>query len=160
MYSSHALRRITVSTGWGYVGSIELTVMCHLIMLEMRRPWWFSGDVNMDVYTYHLVNTSIPTAVSAQMVPPTSATIPGLLHAECMNGMTLGSPIVSAQRLRLGCLAMFAKWRDQPSIEQFLSTTRLGRVLAGGWHVRLSFVRRWGEVAALAGLLNANANWI
>ena len=35
------------------------------------------------------------------------------------------------------------QWRDQPSIEQFLSTTRLGRVLAGGWHVRLSFVRRW-----------------
>lgn len=61
--------------------------------------------------------------------------------------MTLGSPIVSAARMQLGTLAVFAAWESERALEAFLSETELGSALSTGWHVRLEFLRRWGRVA-------------
>jgi hypothetical protein len=61
--------------------------------------------------------------------------------------MTLGSPIVSAARMQLSRLAVFASWESEHDIDTFLTDTALGRRLATGWHVRLEFLRRWGRVA-------------
>jgi len=66
--------------------------------------------------------------------------------------MQLGASIFSPGRWQLGRLAMFAAWRDEAAIEEFLEGTPLGRTLAEGWHVRLRFLRRWGLIRELDGL--------
>ncbi|PZF96409.1 hypothetical protein C1I93_13985 [Micromonospora endophytica] len=76
----------------------------------------------------------------------------GLRHAECFPLMRLGSPVLSVERMQLRRLAMFAEWDDASALERFLADDDLGRRLADGWHVRLQYLRRYGEVAALAGL--------
>jgi hypothetical protein len=60
--------------------------------------------------------------------------------------MTLGSPILSYERMGLGQIALFARWSDEVALEHFLSQTKAGSVLNHGWHVRLQFLRRWGAV--------------
>lgn len=104
------------------------------------------------VFTFHIAKTTIGTTVRALYHPPTRQQIPGLKHAECMTRMTLGAPIVSPARMQLRQLTMFAAWESHDAIDDFLANTRLGGVLASGWHVRLAFQRRWGYVKAFDGL--------
>lgn len=66
--------------------------------------------------------------------------------------MQLGAPVITPARLQLRRFAMFAEWEDEASLERFLAHDRLGERLAEGWHVRLQYLRRFGQVAALAGL--------
>ena len=66
--------------------------------------------------------------------------------------MRLGKRVVGADRWRPTSLAMFASWDDEASLDSFLADTSLGRRLAGGWHVRLRFLRRWGNVAEFGDL--------
>lgn len=66
--------------------------------------------------------------------------------------MTLGAPILSPARMQLRHLTMFAAWESEAAVDDFLANTRLGRALAGGWHVRMTFLRRWGYVRAFDGL--------
>ena len=106
----------------------------------------------MVVHTFHLAKPGLVTTVGALVRPPTSATVPGLRHAECMMPMRLGLSIFSPGRWQLRRLAMFAEWEDEAAIDEFLQRARLGRALAAGWHVRLKFLRRWGHVAAFDGL--------
>ena len=73
--------------------------------------------------------------------------------------MQLGSPVISPARLQLGRVAMFAEWNDEAALERFLAHDRLGRQLAGGWHVRLQFLRRYGQVAALSDLPPRAGRW-
>jgi hypothetical protein len=63
-----------------------------------------------------------------------------------MSVMTLGSPILSAGRMQMRNLAVFASWESESALDTFLADTELGRTLATGWHVRLEFLRRWGRV--------------
>lgn len=106
----------------------------------------------MAVFTFHFAKTTIGTTVRALCRPPTGQQIPGLTHAECMTKMTLGAPILSPARMQLSDLTMFAAWESHNAIDEFLASTRLGRALAGGWHVRLAFQRRWGYVTEFDGL--------
>jgi hypothetical protein len=48
--------------------------------------------------------------------------------------------------MQLRRLTMFAAWESHGAIDEFLAGTRLGRALATGWHVRMTFQRRWGYV--------------
>lgn len=73
--------------------------------------------------------------------------------------MRLGAPVVSPDRLRLHELAVFAQWADQDALDGFLADHQLGRRLAGGWHVRLAFLRRWGSLAALGDLPRRQGRW-
>lgn len=104
------------------------------------------------VHTFHLAKPGLVTTVGALVRPPTSATVPGLQHAECMMPMRLGLSVMSPGRWQLRRLAMFAAWENEAAIDDFLQHTRLGGALATGWHVRLRFLRRWGHVAAFDGL--------
>ncbi|PCJ58590.1 MAG: hypothetical protein COA79_12575 [Planctomycetota bacterium] len=106
----------------------------------------------MNVFTYHLAKTTVHTAMSALLSPPKASDVHGLIHAECMTSMTLGSSIVSPSRMKIHQLAVFAKWENQNAIDDYLENTKLGRVLAGGWYVRLVFQRRWGHVDEFDGL--------
>lgn len=106
----------------------------------------------MPVHTFHLAKPGLVTTLGALFHPPTSATVAGLHHAECMMPMRLGAPLLSPGRWQLRRFAMFAAWEDEAAIDRFLQGTPLGRALAQGWHVRLRFLRRWGHVAAFDGL--------
>jgi hypothetical protein len=104
------------------------------------------------VHSFHLAEPGILTTLTTLLRPPTSASVPGLRHIECMLPMRLGASLPSPGRWQLHRLAVFAAWDDEAAIDRFLDQSRLGRVLARGWHLRLRFLRRWGHVAAFDGL--------
>jgi hypothetical protein len=104
------------------------------------------------VHSFHLAEIPGMSTARALVRPPSVGTTPGLRHAECLAMMRLGSPTVSPARLQLRRIAMFAEWDDETALERFLTDNQLGRRLAGGWHVRLRFLRRYGQVAALPDL--------
>ena len=62
-----------------------------------------------------------------------------------MTAMTLGSPIISRSRMLIGQVAVFMQWENENALDNYLEQDKFGRVLANGWHVRLSFVREWGK---------------
>ena len=105
------------------------------------------GNCCLDLFSYHLLETTPATTVGAFWRPPARRQVPGLRHAECLAAMTLGAPILSPARMRLRTLAVFAAWESEEALAGFLSDTKLGRSLAGGWHVRLELLRRWGRYA-------------
>ena len=59
---------------------------------------------------------------------------------------------MSPERMQLRHLTMFAAWDSHSAIDNFLISTRLGHELASGWHVRMSFLRRWGHITEFDGL--------
>jgi hypothetical protein len=101
----------------------------------------------VSIFSFHLAKTTVAMTASALLHPPTMDSVPGLHRAECMNVMALGSPVLSPARMQLRHLAVFASWESEAAIDTFLADTELGRALAGGWHVRLEFLRRWGRVS-------------
>jgi len=104
------------------------------------------------IYTFHLAKTNIRTTIGALYGPPTAKQFAGLNHAECMAMMTLGASVLSPSRMQLRNLSLFAAWENEDAIDQFLASTKLGHVLASGWHVRMQFQRRWGHIAEFSGL--------
>lgn len=44
-------------------------------------------------------------------------------------------------------VAVFAQWAKEANIDEFLEKDRVGRMLAMGWHARLSFLRQWGSIS-------------
>lgn len=101
----------------------------------------------MSIFTYHLLKTSYITAIKAVLFPPNPLHTPGLIHIECMNAMTLGAPVFSPSRILIRQLAVFAQWENETVIDSFLESNRLGKILAKGWHTRLSFMRQWGNIS-------------
>ncbi|MDN5726045.1 MAG: hypothetical protein L0G99_08975 [Propionibacteriales bacterium] len=101
------------------------------------------------MYSFHLATLDPQITAGLLLRAPTA---PGLRHVECLAGMRLGAPVVSPDRLQLRRLAVFARWQDEAALETFLDQHGLGRQLAGGWHVRMEFLRRWGRVSELSDL--------
>ncbi|WP_019202349.1 hypothetical protein [Tsukamurella sp. 1534] len=112
-----------------------------------------------EVFTFHLVESPAPTTTSLLFRPPSPADVGGLRYAECLALMRLGAPVVSPDRLQLRRLAMFARWDSESAIDDFLGGGTVGRRFASGWHVRMTFLRRWSEVAALPGLPARAGEW-
>ena len=106
----------------------------------------------MRIHTFHLARPGLARTGTSLLRPPSAGSVPGLVHAECMVPMRLGAPILSPVRWQVGSLAMFASWENEAAVDAFLAATPLGRTLAAGWHVRLRFLRRWGQVSELGGL--------
>ena len=106
----------------------------------------------MRVFTIGLAKTSVPLTLASIYRRPNGSTVAGLVHAECLTPMLLGSPILSPQRMQLRKVVMFAAWESEDAIDEFLSTSKLGQSLAAGWHLRMSFLRRWGSVREFASL--------
>jgi hypothetical protein len=80
---------------------------------------------------------------------------PGLRHIEVLAGMQLGAGVISPRRMQIRRIAVFAQWEDEAALVGFLAQHPFGRELNEGWHVRLEFLRRWGEVRELAMLQDA-----
>lgn len=100
----------------------------------------------MSVFSYHIVTTSYSSALRALLFPPTATNNRGLVHAECMTAMTLGSGIFSPSRMLLRQLVVFAQWESEEAINHFLAKSELGAELSKGWHTRLLFMRQWGSI--------------
>lgn len=102
----------------------------------------------MSVFSFHLAKTSLFSVLKTLWFPPHVSRNPGLIHAECMAGMTLGSPIFSPSRILLRQLVVFAQWENEQALDNFLKHDPTGKILATGWHIRLAFLRQWGNVDA------------
>lgn len=100
----------------------------------------------MRIFSFHLAHASAATTLRAFRRPPTGTTVPGLHQMECLAAMTLGAPILSPARMQLHRLAVFASWEHEGALEDYLAEHPLGGCLAAGWHVRLAFLRRWGNI--------------
>ncbi len=101
----------------------------------------------MSVFTFHLVKTSYTSALKAFFFPPKPINTPGLIHAECMTYMTLGSKVFSTSRMLIRQIAVFAQWENESAIDDFLERDYFGKTLARGWHVRLTYLRQWGKIS-------------
>lgn len=99
----------------------------------------------MNIFSYHLVELPFFDAVKRIFSNPISNNTNGLIHSEYMTAMTLGSPILSTSRVLIGQVAVFMQWENEIALENYLEQDSFGRVLAKGWHVRLSFIREWGK---------------
>lgn len=104
----------------------------------------------LGVFTFHLVEMPVTVTVPLLRRPPRPDQVAGLHYAECLSLMRLGAPTVSPDRLQLRRLAMFARWDDEGAIDDFLAGS--GARFGSGWHVRMTFLRRWSTLAALPGL--------
>ena len=101
----------------------------------------------MSVFTFHLAKISFGSALKAFWNPPKADSVPGLIHAECMTSMTLGSKIFSPSRMLIRQVAVFAQWENESAIDNFLENDNFGKSLAKGWHTRLTFLRKWGNIS-------------
>ena len=99
----------------------------------------------MSLFSYHLVEFNFFVALKRIFSDPISKSTKGLIHSECMTAMTLGSPIFSPSRILMGQVAVFMQWENETALENYLRQDSFGKVLAKGWHVRLSFIREWGK---------------
>ena len=97
------------------------------------------------MFSYHLVEIPFFKATRRIVSNPIYKNTNGLIHSEYMTAMTLGSPIFSISRILLGQVAVFMQWENESALDNYLEQDKFGRVLAKGWHVRLSFVREWGK---------------
>jgi hypothetical protein len=100
----------------------------------------------MSLFTFHLAKTTFKSALNVFWSPPEAENVPGLIHAECMTCMTLGSKIFSPSRMLIRQVAVFAQWENEEAIDNFLENNNFGKALAKGWHTRLIYLRQWGTI--------------
>lgn len=99
----------------------------------------------MSVFSYHLIKLPFLVAIKGIFSNPIEKSTKGLIHSEFMTSMTLGSPILSPSRILIGEVIVFMQWENEISLKNYLEQDSFGRRLAKGWHVRLSFIREWGN---------------
>ncbi len=99
-----------------------------------------------NVFSYHLVKLSYFAALRVMLFPVKAGNIDGLIHAETMSAMVLGSPIYSVTRFFNDEIVVFAQWENEEALEYFLKNNSIGKQLTKGWHIRLSFLRQWGSI--------------
>lgn len=99
----------------------------------------------MALFSYHLVKLSYWSALRLMLWPIKS--VNGLIDAETMTAMVLGSPIFSKTRYFNREIAVFAQWQDEQSLNDFLNAHPKGQLLAKGWHIRLDYLRQWGHIS-------------
>lgn len=98
----------------------------------------------MSIFSFHLARVPVYTSLSTLITPPKPENTAGLIHAECMTCMRLGSEIFSTSRALLRQMAVFAQWENETALDNFLTNNSLGKILNTGWHTRLEYVRQWG----------------
>ena len=100
----------------------------------------------MSISSYHLVKIPFLLAVKGLFLNLIRKNTKGLIYSEYMSAMTLGSPILSPSRFLIRQVAIFAQWENEVALESYLKNDKFGKVLANGWHIRLAFMREWGEI--------------
>lgn len=101
----------------------------------------------MSVFSYHLVRLSFTSALRILIFPINSKKINGLIHAETMSAMILGSSIFSNSRIFNREIVVFAQWENEDYLNEFLQTNNNGKQIDKGWHIRLEYLRQWGKIS-------------
>ncbi len=101
----------------------------------------------MSVFSYHLVRLTLTSAIRIMLFPINSKQINGLIHAETMSAMILGSSIISKTRIFNREIAVFAQWENEDFLNAFLNTNKKGKQIDKGWHIRLEYLRQWGKIS-------------
>lgn len=101
-----------------------------------------------EIFSFHIVTLPILKVPRFLFFPPSKQRIPGLFHAEHLYTMNLGESIISPQRYNLKTVTMFAWWREEGSLNDYLETPS-GEFLKSGWQVRMKLYRRWGEITEI-----------
>jgi len=101
----------------------------------------------MSVFSYHLVKLSLISALRIMLSPIKSKQVNGLIYAETMSAMVLGSSIFSKSRFFNKEVVVFAQWEDEKYLNEFLQTQSKGKLIAKGWHIRLEYLRQWGKIS-------------
>ena len=87
------------------------------------------------------------SALRIMIFPINSKQINGLIHAETMSAMILGSSIFSNSRIFNKEIVVFAQWENEDYLNEFLQTNTYGKQIAKGWHIRLEYLRQWGKIS-------------
>lgn len=101
----------------------------------------------MSVFSYHLVKLPLTTALRIMLFPLKAKNTKGLIHAETMSAMVIGSSIYSKTRFFNREIAVFAQWENEGYLNDFLESNSAGKHLKKGWHIRLEFLRQWGGIS-------------
>jgi hypothetical protein len=101
----------------------------------------------MGVFSYHLVKLSLISSLRMMIFPIHSKQVNGLIHAETMSAMILGSSIFSKSRIFSREIVVFAQWENEDYLNHFLQTNTYGKELVNAWHIRLEFIRQWGNIS-------------
>ncbi|MCU0749313.1 MAG: hypothetical protein MUF13_07180 [Akkermansiaceae bacterium] len=106
----------------------------------------------MKLFSFHLASPGLGKTLEFLLRPPLTGSTQGLSHIEIVVPMTLGRRVSQPSRYHPRQVAAFAAWEDESALEEFLSRDRCGMALARGWHVRMEFVRKWGQMKGFDGL--------
>ena len=98
------------------------------------------------IFSYHIAKLSVLQAFKLILFPLKSGKINGLVHSETMSAMKLGSPIFSRTRIFNQTIIIFAQWKNENALDEFLKLNSYGKLISKGWHVRLHFLRQWGSI--------------
>jgi hypothetical protein len=100
----------------------------------------------MNISSFHLVKIPFGIAIKGLFLNLIKKNTKGLMYSEYMTAMTLGSPILSPSRFLIREIAIFAQWENEKDLENYLEKDTFGKILNKGWHVRLGFMRDWGNI--------------
>lgn len=96
---------------------------------------------NQNLFTYHLIKLSFFSALKSVLFPINKTKIRGLIHAETMSAMELGSSIFAPTRLFSTTVVVFAQWENEKTFSEFLKSNSFGKKLSKGWYLKLKFIR-------------------
>ena len=102
---------------------------------------------NKKLFTYHLIKLSFFSALKNVLFPINKTKIKGLIHAETMSAMQLGSPVFTSTRLFSTTVVIFAQWENENSLLEFLTSNPFGKQLSKSWYLKLKYIRQWGSIS-------------
>lgn len=100
---------------------------------------------NQNIFTYHIIKLSFFSALKNVLFPISK--IKGLIHAETMSAMELGSSIFAPTRIFSTTVVVFAQWENEVTFSEFLQTNSFGKHLSRSWYLKLKFIRQWGAIS-------------
>lgn len=101
----------------------------------------------MNIFTYHHLELSFFQAIRMMFSPLNSKHNEGLIHAETMSAMVLGSSILSPSRFFSKKIVVFAQWESEEALQFFLDQHPNGKLYAKSWYIQLELIREWGEIS-------------
>lgn len=100
---------------------------------------------NQNLFTYHIIKLSFFLALKSVFFPINKTK--GIIHAETMSAMELGSSIFAPTRLFSRTVVVFAQWKNENALKEFLQTNSFGKQLSKSWYLKLKFMRQWGSIS-------------
>lgn len=103
----------------------------------------------MQLFSYHVIDAPAYRVALRLLASGRLRRVPGLLHAERMLRMRMGSAVFSPARYRWGSLVFIGLWESEPHLDAFLASPPYPIFERAGYHVRMRAYRRWGTYGGL-----------